>query len=377
MKQLSELTFICQTLGTGGAETFNQDLLSALQKFKKVKVYAATNNRILAEMLSKDGIEVERIPVVIDIVGNWKGLVKAIFYLPFAVLFYSKLVYQARSTDLILMTGFPEKIIVTPIAKLLNIPVVWIEFGSLEPLFNKFFGLPKWLYSLVKNLPKKIIVPTHYTEQKITVEASLDPRKIEVIPCGRLFTQKHEIKINPFEVVCVSRMEEGKGQDLLIRSLPIVLKKYPRTKCILIGEGPFMLKLKSVVKELRLEKSVEFLGLVLDPLEYMAKANICLFPSVWALEGFGLVTIEAMSLGKPVVAFGCGPTLEIIEDQRNGLLADPGNVEDLAAQIVKIFSDKQLAQNLGKKAQKDFQQRYKMEDLVDQYYTVLSEALND
>ena len=362
----------------GGSEILNRDLLTALRDETNIDVEAYVTFQPLAKMLRRVDIHTTKLPIEVDIVGNWKGFVKALFLWPFAILQYTVVVWKSRTADVILMSGFFEKIIVTPTASLLHIPVVWIEYAPMTLFFEKFFGLPKLLYRSVESLPKKIIVPTEHTKRYFVEELKYPSDRLVVLPCG-----KHGVKLDQYEVsepeqpilVCASRMEKGKGQDLLIRALPYILHYFPHTTLQLTGEGGYIEDLKEIVRELHLQEHVQFLGWVSDPLEVMAKASVCVFPSVWKLEGFGLVTIEAMALGKPIVAFNCGPTPEILEHNVTGILAKAGDVKDLAEKICTLFKNPELGQKIGKAAQQKFQKNYQLEQLIDQYVDLFEEAV--
>ncbi len=374
-----QLTFICQTFGIGGAETVNRDLLMALQD-SGVKVFAYVTFRPFQKMLAKANIPTKKIPIEIDVIGDWKGLIKAAILWPLAALQYGWIVIQSRQTDLILMSGFMEKILVTPLARLSGIPVVWVEFAPLTTVFNKFGGLPRLLYWLVQSLPSQIIVPTPYTQKYLVKQLHVVPSKISVLPCARygLSASKYHLSNNFSQptLVCVSRMEPHKGQDILVKAFAHVVKKFPNAQLIFVGDGGFETTVNRVVKEYRLEKYVHFLGWVKDPLEVMAKATICVFPSVWALEGFGMVTIEAMALAKPIVAFHCGPTPEIIEDGQTGLLAKKGEINDLAAKILYLLEHPQQAKKIGERAQKVFMQNYQFEKITNSYINVFEKVMN-
>ncbi len=313
--KLHKILFINQTLGIGGAETFNIGLFNWLKK-QNIVIESHTTNDRFNEMLG-DG---QKILVVLDIIGNWRGLLKAIIFLPYGLWQYIKLFFI--DFDLIYMSGFPEKIIVTPIAKLLNKPVVWVEFGPLETVFNKFFGLPKFLYRLVSRLPDVVIMPSRHTFKANVAITGIPTAKVRIIPCA--VDIKKYPKVKNFTVVCVSRLEKGKGQDLLIEAWPGVLEKYPNAKLKIIGEGS--MKLEPC-------KNVEITGYVEDAVKEIAQASVLVFPSLWELEGFGLVMLEAMSQGVPVVAYNRGTAPEII-DENSGILVD-----DLAEGIIAMLEN--------------------------------------
>lgn len=313
--KLQKILFINQTLGIGGAETFNIGLFNWLKK-QNIEILTYTTNDRFNKMLG-DG---QKIPVVLDIIGNWRGLIKAILLLPFGLWHYLKLFYL--NFDVIYMSGFPEKIIITPIAKLLNKPVVWVEFGPLESVFNKFFGLPKLLYRFVSWMPDIVIMPTQHTYKANSAITHVPAHKVRIIPCAIEGFRHRNTKAQKHLVICVSRLEKGKGQDLLIEAWPRVLERFPDAKLRIIGEGD--LKLKPC-------KNVEIVGYVKDAVSEIAKASVLVFPSVWPLEGFGLVMLEAMSQNVPVVAYDRGTAPEIIDDSC-GIL-----VNDLAEGIIKML----------------------------------------
>lgn len=376
---LRRVHFICQTLGIDGAEQVNRDMLEALQD-RGIKVQAFVTFARFAEMLQEKKIPVHRLPVVLDIIGNWKGLVKAAVLWPFGVAQYLWAVWQSKDADVIVMSGFIEKILVTPLARLWKIPVIWIEFSPLGPVFRKFAGLPEYLYRAVLGLPATVIVPTPYTQRFFIEEVGVEPRRLHILQCARykLNIEKY-LKISPFSnftVVCVSRMEKGKGQDLLVQAFVEVVKQAPGARLVFAGEGEFETEVRQVVAAYHLEDNVEFRGRVADPLELMARATVCVFPSVWSLEGFGLVTIEAMALAKPIVAFDCGPTPEMVENGKTGLLAEKGNVAELAQKILIILKQPHRAAELGRNAQQVYRSRYRFETIIDEYISVFAKVSN-
>lgn len=345
--KIKKILFINQTLGIGGAETFNIGMFNWLKK-QNIMVESYTTNERFNQML---GYAI-KLPVVLDIIGNWKGLLKAIILFPFGLWQYLKLFFL--DFDLIYMSGFPEKVIVTPIAKLLNKPVVWVEFGPLESVFNKFFGLPKLFYRLVSWMPDVVVMPTQHTYKSNIAITHIPASKIRIIPCGIEAQSFKGTKVQSGLVICVSRLEKGKGQDLLIESWPKVLEKFPKAKLRIIGEGD--LKFSSC-------KNVEVVGYVEDAVGEIAKASVFVFPSVWPLEGFGLVMLEAMSQGVPVVAFNRGTAPEIL-DENCGVLVD-----DLAEGIVEMLAK---PKNGG---QKRFLENYTFDKIGPRYLEVFKYAL--
>lgn len=372
---MTELLFINQSLDIGGAEIFHRDLLQELQK-QGCHLEAFVTKPNYVALLQKAAIPVQEIPVILDLIGDWKGLVKALYLWPLAIGYYGWLVFTHRRVNTILLSSFTEKIFVTPIAKIFGIKIVWIEFGPIHPLLKKFGGFPGYLYSLVKNLPTQIIVPSQHTKHHLVTHSGVDASLIKIIPCGRAISLSdrkmyQQVSVKKMVAVCVSRLEPGKGQDILIRAFPEVLKKFPQAKLQITGMSSWLTDLKKEVNDLDLSEAVEFIGRVPDALHVMAAAQVVVFPSVWELEGFGLVMIEAMALGKPIVAFAVGPAPEIIHHQRNGLLAKKSDVQDLAQQIISALGSSYSIQKMAATAAADFQDNYQMVQIANRYYQLL------
>jgi glycosyltransferase involved in cell wall biosynthesis len=118
--------------------------------------------------------------------------------------------------------------------------------------------------------------------------------------------------------------------------------------CLYIaGSGPEENKLKELVKELNIEENVNFLGYIsgIKKYSYYKSADVCVFPSIY--EAFGIVLLEAMACGKPVVASNVGGIPFVVEEGKTGLLFESGNVEDLADKIVTILKDEELREKMG------------------------------
>lgn len=373
LPKLKGITFINQTFGMGGAENFMTQLLSRLRE-SKIPVTAWTTYEPFKKSLNSIGIKAHKIPVTIDIIGDWKGLIKGLLFLPFATAYYAYLVYKNHNSGTILLSGFTEKILVTPWAKFFNIPIVWIEYGPLESVFSKFLGFPKFLYRFVSKLPDFVIEPSNNTRIKNLNITGFSTARTKIIPCGinplKPAIHRH---IESFTAYCVSRMERGKGQDLLIKAWPRVLRKFPQAHLYFIGEGDFKTELTRMIDDLKISGSVTFLGRVDDLAKTVSPLTVGVFPSVWPLEGFGLVLLEAMSLGKPIVCFNSGPYPEIV-NKDCAILVEKGSIEGLAEGIIKMFSKPIQAKRLAENGKKRFNQFYMIGKIALLYGDVLLQA---
>lgn len=372
LRELKGVVLITQSLAMGGAEKGLMPVMTWFHK-QKIPVKAWTTSSQFNKELIIRGIKAYKIPVVIDIIGDWKGLIKGLVLFPFAIFYYGIITYKNRNFGTILLSDFPEKILVTPWAKLMNIPVVWIEHGPIKDIFSKFWGLPKFLYHLVSKYPDFVLMPSRHTRDSNLEITGLSPAKIEVIPS--CVDPPVSISAVPqgLTAYCASRMEFGKGQDILIKAWPMVLRSFPNARLFFTGEGDFREKLEKQVSDLKIKKSVTFLGWVKDLNKVVSPYSLSIFPSVWPLEGFGLVLVETMALGKPIICFKTGPYPEVV-DADCAIMVPRGNIEKLSEAIIRIFSNPRLAKKMGINGEKRFYDIFTPDKIAPRYGNLLLRA---
>ena len=146
----------------------------------------------------------------------------------------------------------------------------------------------------------------------------------------------------------VGRIIRRKGLQYLVEAAPRILARVPEARFIVIGDGPRRRKIERQVNAAGLASSFVFLGYQQDTTAFYAAFDVIVVPSTF--EPFGLVTIEAMATGRPVVASAVDGIAEIIEDNISGLLTPPGDSRQLADKILRLLLDPQLAADIGDRA---------------------------
>ena len=164
-----------------------------------------------------------------------------------------------------------------------------------------------------------------------------DPRKFKPVLMDeardRLGLEK-ERKI----ILNISRLYEEKGQKYLIETIKKVLEYRKDVLCIIGGSGPLKDKLERQVNDLNLQDHVKLIGFIPDEVLsiWMNACDLFVMPSL--SESFGVVQIEAMACGKPIVATCNGGSEEIITSEDYGLLCEPANPDELAEKILIALS---------------------------------------
>lgn len=146
-------------------------------------------------------------------------------------------------------------------------------------------------------------------------------------------------------VGCIGRLTEQKGHIYLIQAAKNIVENFSEVKFLIVGKGELERSLKKLVRDSGLDSNFIFTGFREDVYSIIDKLDLVALPSLW--EGFGLVLLEAMAMGKPVVATNVGGIPEIIQDGETGILIPPRNPDALADAIIKLLKDKGLTQRMG------------------------------
>lgn len=209
--------------------------------------------------------------------------------------------------------------------------------------------------------------------------ANMTNAKIHVIPNGIDFDDIRNVQpdksIKYPSILYVGRLHKIKGIDVLLNAVPKLMEKMQHLHIYITGSGPEEGNLKKLVKTLNIEENVKFLGFASNGQKYpyYKSADVCVFPSLY--ETFGIVLLEAMALGKPIVASNVGGIPFLVEHGKNGLLFDCGNVEDLAEKTRILLENKELREKMGKTG-KEMVKKFSWEIIAERTIAMYKEILS-
>jgi glycosyltransferase involved in cell wall biosynthesis len=171
-------------------------------------------------------------------------------------------------------------------------------------------------------------------------------------------------------ILYVGQLIRGKGVDLLLKALPHVRGDYELT---IVGAGNARARLDDLCAKLGLDRKVRFEGWVnpQDLGDYYARAKLVAAPSRWP-EPFGMIGLEAMHYGRPVVAFRVGGIPDWLEHGVTGLMAPEQDVRAFAAALEQLLSDPQLCSQLGQQAQERVRTKFCFENYLDRLEGLMS-----
>ncbi len=150
-------------------------------------------------------------------------------------------------------------------------------------------------------------------------------------------------------IISVARLEKQKDFKTAILSIKNLIDENYKIKYLILGKGTLELKLKKLVKKLKLQNNIFFLGFKKNPYKYISNSDLFLITSNY--EAFGVVIVESLMLGVPVVSTDCycGPS-EIISDNKYGELAKVGDIESITNALKKALDKKYNKIDLKKRA---------------------------
>ena len=196
-----------------------------------------------------------------------------------------------------------------------------------------------------------IIANSEANKSDLIKHHKVNPAKVHVKHLGTfppLFEETNAVK-RELMIACVGRYIKSKGQDVLLKALPKIIAKYPDLKVIFVGAG-HPDELKTLAKDLNIFDNCIFMGESKkgDVYKVLRRASISVFPTL--LEAFGLVAIDSIFCGTPLIASDTGGVSEIIQHNKNGILVKPGNIKQLESAILTLLGDNKMRDELSKNA---------------------------
>lgn len=219
-----------------------------------------------------------------------------------------------------------------------------------EPLYQIEIWCRKYIEKRVLRAADRIIVLSQFTKQKLCEQHKLGAETISMVPGGvdlsRFYPapDKTEIRrrlnvpLDKFILFTVRNLVPRMGLENLIRAVGIIVKKVPGIFLILGGAGPLENNLKQLLKETCTESCVALQGFIPDDElpAYYRMADAFILPT-HELEGFGLVTLEALASGLPVFGTPVGGTVEILSQLHEEYLFADSRPEAMAKSIIRYY----------------------------------------
>lgn len=220
----------------------------------------------------------------------------------------------------------------------------------------------------------RLLVASEYVRDRM-IQNGFAPDTVVTLPYFTALPSPAQWRGEPI-VLFTGRVTSYKGLEVLLRSAKFVRVPF---EIVVNGDGPALANARRVVEDLALTDRVRFIGWAAKREHHVLyeRAAVVVVPSLWP-EPFGLVGIEAMSYGKPVVAFDVGGIREWLDHEVTGFLVRPYDIVDMAAKITALLEDRQLADRMGTAGRKSVEDRFSearhVTALLEVYTAAIAEA---
>ncbi len=350
-----------------------------------------------------DGMEIYRFPYFFPlnlqklcyeggIMGNIKKNFLARIQVPFFLLMeliYTSYLSFKISPDIIHAHWIvPQGLVASFVRKLMRIPLVISVHGSDVFIFKK-------------NILRNLLLFATYCADIVTVNSSASLKALEsidnkskkqIIPMGIDISNfsplrkdeylKKSLNIQGLFLLAVGRIVEVKGFKYIIESIPEIIKRHGDAKLVIIGNGPEKNNLESLARNLGLENSVIFLGETQNTElpKYYASADIFIGPSIQTKDGtteaFGIVFLEALASGVPVITTGVGGIGDIIQNEINGIVIPQKESSAIESAVEKIHTDKNLKSKIIHNGFVTVREKFSWNQIAEQFSVLYSNLTN-
>jgi phosphatidylinositol alpha-1,6-mannosyltransferase len=241
-----------------------------------------------------------------------------------------------------------------------------------------------------------VIVSNTLNQELVMSRHGIDSERISSLPCT---VDETLLGVEPSRndlqsylpdgrrvLLTVGRMEasEGyKGHDVVLRAMPSVLAAIPDLTYVIVGEGDDRPRLEGLARDLGVAAHILFTGEVSDSKLAMLyrRCEVFALPTRTVIdehhpkgEGFGIVFLEAMAFGKPVVGPNYGAPAELIRHGETGLLVDPEDAKAVSAALVNLFTNSEIAREMGSAGSRWVQTHYSYGSFLSRLHSILQNS---
>ncbi len=272
--------------------------------------------------------------------------------------------------------------------KKIKAPVVVRVSTTFSQIMNEHYPFKSRVMDVIAKMEISFIkkseyVITHAHSHALELERLYDiaSERFEIIPHGvNLPAITEDATMGGIiKILYTGRLEYRKGTDVLLAAIPLVLQRNPDILFELIGNDPgndYQNRFKANNTE-AISQKVIFSGKVDNYTLSHAYQSCDIFVAPSRYESFGLIFIEAMSYGKPVIGCSVGGIPEIITDNHNGLFAEPGDAQSLADKIIQLVNNENLRRQIGVNARKTVEDKFNGERLADNSLVYYNKIVTD
>lgn len=281
----------------------------------------------------------------------------------------------------IISTGHTANFMIFLLRKIKKVKWLAIDHGHLPDGWD--WKIKKWS----EEEANAVVCVSHFTKdfterrgirfkRSFVIHNGADPSDFHELPDAGTKKEIFNLDESATVLLTVGNVSARKGQEVVIRSLPNVLKDYPNVHYCMAGLPTIQKQLMDLAQKLEVDQHVHFLG-TLDKAELLKVYNACdIFVMTsrhisTEFEGFGIAVLEAALCGKPAIVSANSGLTEAIEEGITGLTVEENNPEETAGAITRLLRDKELRLQMGRAAKERALKNFSWPEVVRRYEKVL------
>lgn len=268
---------------------------------------------------------------------------------------------------------------------------VKLLYGNIKVVFTRHLLFPlknNIIHKMMYQKSDAVIAVSKAVEKVITTSGFVDSDRLKTIYNGIVVENfanapqgclRHELgfDVTTSIIGIIGQISPHKGQDVFLRSISSIMQNNPNSKFVIVGDdfrqGDYIQELKNVAIQLGIAEHVFFLGPRKDIPQIMKDLDVFVLAS--RNESFGLVAVEAMAAGVPVVATAAGGVSEIVEHEKSGFLISIDDDNMLAEAVCKVLKNPSLAKKHSENAMLRVRSLFSIESMTEQTVEIYHEVL--
>lgn len=362
------ILYLANHLNIGGISSYIYTLAGGLQK-QGHRIYVASSGGELLGQFTQAGITFIPLPLKTKSEASpkiWLSLFSLGRYL------------KSEQIDILHANTRVTQVLAFLVSRIFHKPYVSTCHGFFKRrVFRRLF--PLW--------GRKVIAISEPVKQHLMEDFAVRAEDIRVIHNGvdvsrfQVWTKEERARKKKMlglsegiVVGIIARLSDVKGHIYLFQAMPEVLRRFPETRLMLVGEGRMKDELVALGRELGISQNVSFFDSVSDTAGMLCAMDIFVLPSL--KEGLGLSLMEAMASGLAVIGSRIGGIRSLISEGENGLLVSPGEAGELTQAILKLIADGKMRRALGDNARAFIEKNFPEEKMLRDTERVYQECLN-
>ncbi|MBI3963411.1 MAG: glycosyltransferase family 4 protein [Candidatus Kerfeldbacteria bacterium] len=355
----------------GGGEHHTITLVRELRN-RGMQFHFVGSCRVLLREFQKRGWSATRRWAGVEPVSIWSLALFPLTAIPVWFVLVATLVrMRVAGVRVLYCLSLTEKLLVPIPARLIGMRIVWVEHVAFDRWLtrNPF----RFLYTLQSRFAT-VVCPSRSLADD-AVRLGVPRTRVRVIPHG-IDTAQFTVRAartdhRHFTVGCVARLEPEKGVEYLLMALRLVRDIVPTARLVVVGDGSLRASLQQMVRTTDLDQTVQFVGFQRAIHRWYQTFDCFVLPSI-RRESFGIVLLESLASGVPVITTSIGGTTEIIRHETNGLVVPPRNAGALADAIIRLAQHPPEAEAFAVRGRAIVEAEYSEERMIQAWIVLLT-----